>query len=69
MARIPMIEQRAQVERGGEAAFDLIAESRGKVAGPFAGSRPLPGSGSSFRGGVCARVERRAPGRAAIPPR
>ncbi len=36
MARIPMIEQRAQVERGGEAAFDLIAESRGKVAGPFA---------------------------------
>ena len=36
MARIPLIEQRNQVEPGGEAAFDLIAESRGKVAGPFA---------------------------------
>lgn len=35
MARIPMIERREQVERGGESAFDLIAESRGKVAGPF----------------------------------
>jgi 4-carboxymuconolactone decarboxylase len=35
MARIPMIEQKADLAPEGQAVWDLIAESRGRVVGPF----------------------------------
>jgi 4-carboxymuconolactone decarboxylase len=35
MTRIPLIQDRADVPPGGEAAWDAIAATRGHVAGPF----------------------------------
>jgi 4-carboxymuconolactone decarboxylase len=35
MARVKMIGSKADVPKGGEAAWDAIAESRGRVVGPF----------------------------------
>jgi 4-carboxymuconolactone decarboxylase len=35
MARVKTIETKADVPRGGEAVWDAIAESRGRVVGPF----------------------------------
>ena len=35
MARVKMIESKGEVPKGGESAWDEIAQSRGRVAGPF----------------------------------
>ncbi len=35
MARVKMIQSKSDVPKGGEAAWDAITESRGRVVGPF----------------------------------